>query len=190
MHRNLITGAISNMPIGAVQQPAPGIQHQLEDQRDCSRPQGTRCRSRQEGRAGLFDEVCELHTIACRGLCKITFHFQTASNYSGYDPRSYSKLMRYRVVYNSGLTLGLESCYLALCLVLYPFARQARLRASETQREKPAFLEPTQQTFCPRQRYKLVNLPMTGTFYPKTSSWLLRRASMPLTASSTSTFVF
>lgn len=90
MYRPPATGATSNMPTEAFRQPASGVQHQLEDQQGRLRLQGTHCRSRQEGRAGPFGEVCELHTIACRGPCKITFRFPIVSNHSGSDRYSYN----------------------------------------------------------------------------------------------------
>lgn len=88
---HLITGAISSMPTEFFQRLSSDVQYQFEDQQGLSPPQGIRCESRQEGRAGPFGEVYELHTIACHGLYKITFHFQMVSNHSGSDQCSYAR---------------------------------------------------------------------------------------------------
>lgn len=133
------------MPTGSFQQLAFDVQSQFEDQQGHSPPRGTRCRFRQEDRLEPFGEVCELHTIACRGLCKITFHFQTVSNHSRSDQCSYSRINMMPMVYSSALTSGFESCFPGFSPVLDLFVRQTHLRASETQIEILGFLEPTLQ---------------------------------------------
>ena len=91
INAHVLNWAVSNMSTGSFQQLAFDVQPQFEDQQDHSPPRGTRCRFRQEDRLEPFGEVCELHTIACHGLCKTTFHFQTVSHHSRSDQCSYSR---------------------------------------------------------------------------------------------------
>ena len=88
---NLFIEAILNMPTESFRQPASDVRPQFEDQLGRLIPLEVRNISHQEGRVETVGEVDGLHTGACRGLCKIIFHFQVVSNQSGFDQCSYDR---------------------------------------------------------------------------------------------------